>query len=49
VENVLSQNVQTIHLETTSFGDSDIKHKIRTILQEYEFFNQGEEGLRQEP
>jgi hypothetical protein len=49
VEDALSQSVQTIHLATTSVGESDIKQRIKTLLQEDEFFNQVKEGLQQEP
>jgi hypothetical protein len=49
VVDALSQSVQTIHLATTSVGESDIKQRIKTLLQEDEFFNQVKEGLQQEP
>jgi hypothetical protein len=49
VEDALNRSVQTIHLATASVGESDIKHRIKTLLQEYEFFNQGREGLQKEP
>jgi hypothetical protein len=49
VVDALSRSVQTIHLATTSVGESDIKQRIRILLQEDEFFNQVREGLQQEP
>jgi hypothetical protein len=40
VADTLSQSVWTIHLVTTSVGESNINKIIRTLLQEYDFFNQ---------
>jgi hypothetical protein len=49
VADALSRSVQTIHLATTSVGESDIKQRIKTLLQEDKFFNLVREGLQQEP
>jgi hypothetical protein len=38
-----------VHLAVASAGESDIKQRIITLLQEYNFFNLVKEGLQQEP
>jgi hypothetical protein len=49
VVDTLSRSVQTIHLATTSVGESNIQQRIKTLLSEDEFFNQVKEKLQQEP
>jgi hypothetical protein len=49
VADMLNRGVQTMHLAMTSVGDSDIQQRIKTLLQEYEFFNKVKERLQQEP
>jgi hypothetical protein len=49
VADALNQSVHTIHLATTSVGESEIKQRIRILLKEGDFFNQVREGLQQEP
>jgi hypothetical protein len=44
-----AESVQTIHLATTSVGESDIQQRIKTLLSEDEFFKQVKEKLQQEP
>jgi hypothetical protein len=39
VADALSRSVHDIHLATSSLGESDIKQRIKTLLQENEFFN----------
>jgi hypothetical protein len=36
-------------LSRTSVGESDIQQRIKTLLQEDEFFNQVKEGLQKNP
>jgi len=48
IEYALSQSVQAIHFATTSVGYYDIKQRIKTLMQEDEFFNHVREGLQQE-
>ena len=39
VEDALSRSVQTIHIATTSVGESDIQQRIKNLLREDEIFN----------
>jgi hypothetical protein len=43
------KSVQIIHLATTSVGETDIKQRIITLLQEDEIFNLVREILLQDP
>jgi len=45
VVDTLSRSVQKTHLPTASVGESDINQRIKTLLQEDEFFNQVKERL----
>jgi len=49
VEDALIWSVHTIHLETKSVGDSNIKKRTRSLLQEDGFLNHARERLQQEP
>jgi hypothetical protein len=49
VVDMLIQIIQTIHLATTSGGESNIRQIIKTLLSEDEFFNLVREKLQQEP
>jgi hypothetical protein len=41
--------VKTVHLAATSVGESDLKYRIKTLLQEDNMFNMVKESLQQEP
>jgi hypothetical protein len=45
----LSSSMQTLHLVASSVGEFDIKQRIKTLLQEYELFNQVIKWLQQKP
>jgi len=49
IADALSRSVHTMHLAVTSVGEFDIQQRIKTLLQEDDFFNQVKERLQQEP
>jgi hypothetical protein len=49
IADALSQSVHTIHLETTSVGESDIKQRIKNLFRGDDLFTQVKEGYNKNP